>query len=150
VALVAGRAMLLRPGAIGQADIEAVLARPLESWGAEAPRASGTLATHYAPRTRSVLVPADRLRGEIERREERDERVAVLARSRRFEGFDGAWIDAPQDAPGYAHALYANLRTLDGAGADEILIELPPDATAWRAVHDRLARATFGSDDDRD
>jgi L-threonylcarbamoyladenylate synthase len=150
VALVGGRAMLLRPGAIAQADIERVLGKPLELRSAEAPRASGTLASHYAPRTRSVLVAPERLRGEIERREERDERVAVLARTRRPAGFDGAWIEAPQDAAAYAHALYANLRTLDGAGADEILIELPPDAAAWHAVHDRLARATSGSDDDRD
>ena len=57
-------------------------------------------------------------------------------------GFDGPWIEAPSDPDGYARELYANLRALDAAGADAILIETPPDDPAWLAVSDRLARAT--------
>jgi L-threonylcarbamoyladenylate synthase len=60
------------------------------------------------------------------------------------------WIDAPADAAAYAHHLYANLRALDAASADAILIEAPPSDDAWLAVRDRLARATRGEDDDRD
>ena len=56
--------------------------------------------------------------------------------------FDGAWIDAPADAEGYARDLYANLRALDGARADAILVVAPPPDEAWHAVRDRLARAT--------
>lgn len=143
-------AMLLRPGGIAQSRIEDVLRGRLIAPAHDAPRASGTLASHYATRTRALLVEPDRLAAETLRRDERDESVAVLARSMQPRDFDGAWIVAPSDATGYAHALYANLRDLDAAGADEILIELPPDTPAWRAVHDRLARATFGNDDDRD
>jgi L-threonylcarbamoyladenylate synthase len=54
-------------------------------------------------------------------------------------------IDAPFDAEGYAHDLYANLRALDAAGAREILVENLPDDSAWDAVHDRLGRAVVGS-----
>jgi L-threonylcarbamoyladenylate synthase len=50
----------------------------------------------------------------------------------------------------YAHDLYANLRTLDAANADVILIEAVPDGDDWLAVRDRLTRATHGEDDDRD
>jgi len=43
-----------------------------------------------------------------------------------------------------------NLRALDAANADAILIEAPPDDAAWLAVRDRLTRAAQGEDDDRD
>jgi L-threonylcarbamoyladenylate synthase len=55
------------------------------------------------------------------------------------------WIAAPADAAGYAHDLYANLRQLDAAGCDLMLVEQPPAHAAWVAVRDRLARAAAGS-----
>ena len=64
--------------------------------------------------------------------------------------FAGVWLRAPADAAAYAHDLYANLRTLDAANADVILIERVPDGDGWLAVRDRLVRATRGVDDDRD
>jgi L-threonylcarbamoyladenylate synthase len=70
-------------------------------------------------------------------------RIAVLARSVvRPEAFLGVWIDAPPQGVDYAHMLYANLRTLDALGANEIWIEAPPDDPDWAAVNDRLRRAT--------
>jgi L-threonylcarbamoyladenylate synthase len=69
--------------------------------------------------------------------------IAVLARSvAKPMGFAGTWIDAPGESAGYAQELYANLRTLDARGADEIWIEAPPDRPDWVAVNDRLRRAT--------
>ena len=47
----------------------------------------------------------------------------------------------PRDPQAYAHKLYAALRELDGAGCEAILIEAPPQAPEWAAVHDRLRRA---------
>jgi L-threonylcarbamoyladenylate synthase len=46
--------------------------------------------------------------------------------------------------------LYANLRELDDAKADAILVECVPDDAAWAAIRDRLTRATTGVDDDCD
>jgi Asp/Glu/hydantoin racemase len=46
--------------------------------------------------------------------------------------------------------LYANLRELDDAKADAILVECVPDGAAWAAIRDRLTRATTGVDDDCD
>ncbi len=46
---------LLRPGQLGRAHIEAVLGRPLQAPDERSPRASGTLASHYAPRARLHL-----------------------------------------------------------------------------------------------
>jgi L-threonylcarbamoyladenylate synthase len=151
VAFVGADPVLLRPGAIGADALAAVLGRAPRSAGADAPRASGTLAAHYAPRTRATLAAAGALAVEIQLRQERDENVAVLARSVARPGaFGGAWIAAPAAPEAYAHDLYANLRTLDRAGADEILVEAPPDTPAWFAIRDRLMRAAHGSDDDRD
>ena len=56
----------------------------------------------------------------------------MLARSAEApEGFDGVWLAAPQDPQSYARALYANLRALDDANADVILVDpSEPPATS--------------------
>ena len=88
------------------------------------------------------------MRSEIALRSDRDERTAVLARTAHApEGYDGTWIHAPEDARGYAHGLYANLRSLDDARADAILIESVPGSAEWFAIGDRLSRATRGEED---
>jgi L-threonylcarbamoyladenylate synthase len=151
IAFVTGSPMLLRPGGIGIAELERVLRRPLLLSNGAAPRAPGTLAAHYAPRTAATLLAPDALRAEIVQLEDRDEDVAVLARTvARPADFDDTWLQAPADPVAYAHDLYANLRTLDAANADVILIEAVPDGDDWLAVRDRLTRATHGEDDDRD
>jgi L-threonylcarbamoyladenylate synthase len=145
IAFTTGTPMLLRPGGVDIETIARVLGRMPLARSAAAPRASGTLAAHYAPRTTATLVARDALRAEVAQLEERDERVAVLAWSVETPAdFDGVWQSAPPDAAAYAQALYANLRALDAAGADVILIEQVPDAAAWTAIRDRLARATSG------
>jgi L-threonylcarbamoyladenylate synthase len=143
--------MLLRPGAVGIADLERVLGRALRAPAAGAPRAPGMLAAHYAPKTPATLVPPGALHAELEQLAERDEAIAVLARTvARPPEFADMWIDAPMGAAAYAHDLYANLRTLDAANADAILVEAVPPGDEWLAVRDRLERATRGEDDDRD
>lgn len=135
--------LLVRPGGVGADAIARVLGLAPAAATAGAPRASGTHASHYAPRTAAFLVDARSLPAELVRLAERDEAVAVLARSlTRPPEFEGRWIAAPGDVDGYARDLYANLRALDAAGADAILIEAPPLDAAWLAVRDRLARAT--------
>jgi L-threonylcarbamoyladenylate synthase len=151
VAFTSDPPMLLRPGGIPVDAIAAVLGTAPSAADATAPRASGTLASHYATRTPAQLVAADALRAELAQLEDRDESVAVLARvAQRPDDFDGVWTVAPHEPRDYARLLYANLRALDHADADAILIEQVPDDAAWAAIRDRLARATAGVDDDRD
>jgi L-threonylcarbamoyladenylate synthase len=139
-------ATLLRPGWITRREIEAALGASLAAPAAEAPRAPGTLAAHYAPRTPLALVEGERaaeLAGEHARQ---GRRVAVLAHSARQPPLEGLeWIAAPRDAAGYAHALYASLRRLDDAGCETIIVEQPPQGPEWAAINDRLARAAAGS-----
>jgi L-threonylcarbamoyladenylate synthase len=56
VDLSRGAPVLLRPGAITRGDIARVMGAEPRDRDAEAPRASGTLAAHYAPRTAMSLV----------------------------------------------------------------------------------------------
>jgi L-threonylcarbamoyladenylate synthase len=51
----------------------------------------------------------------------------------------------PAAPGGFAHALYAALRAMDGQGADVILVEAPPQGGEWLGVNDRLRRAAHGS-----
>jgi L-threonylcarbamoyladenylate synthase len=133
---------LLRPGHITRAQLEAVLGCTVADAGADAPRASGRLERHYAPRTPLELVEPVQLHARINAL--RDRQLAVLAPA-------AALLDHPRHvslrllAPAtpdtYARRLYALLHELDAAGTARILITWPPAEPAWDAVRDRLRRA---------
>jgi L-threonylcarbamoyladenylate synthase len=141
VAFTQDEPAVLRLGAIPVAQIAAVLGREPAIGGARSPRAPGTLASHYAPRTPARLLPASELRAAVLR--DPGAHIAVLAHSvSQPPSFEGVWFDAPAHDAAYAQELYANLRALDALAADEIWIEAPPDGPDWSAVRDRLRRAT--------
>jgi L-threonylcarbamoyladenylate synthase len=134
---------LLRLGAVSVEKIAAVLGVAPRPPGAGAPRAPGTHASHYAPRTPARLVPSSELLGTLGRLGGPGAHIAVLAHSiSQPPTFEGVWFDAPAHNAAYAQELYANLRALDALAADEIWIEAPPDGPEWSAVRDRLRRAT--------
>jgi L-threonylcarbamoyladenylate synthase len=128
---------ILRPGSIGRAAIEAVIGPLAESSsGTTAPRASGTLEKHYAPRTPLRLLARDAL-------VTAGDDVLLLSLGELPGGSSG--LSLPADPLGYAHGLYAALRELDARGARELLVEQPPDEPQWLAVRDRLRRAAAGA-----
>lgn len=134
-----GKPVVLRPGRISEADIARALGFPPAARDAGAPRAPGTLQSHYAPRRPLRLVASRewdlRLRGQSKGR-------GVMALRARPAGDPSViWIEAPADPRRYGHDLYANLRTLDSSNCDEILVEEPPASAEWTAVRDRLSRA---------
>jgi L-threonylcarbamoyladenylate synthase len=141
VDLSRGRAVLLRPGEITPAQIATVLGAEVELPDAAAPRVSGTLDSHYAPRTPLDLVAAADLPARLAAL--RGKKLAVLARAEAPAGLkDVSWQTAPRAAAGYAHELYASLRRLDALGCAAILVEAPPSAPEWQGVNDRLKRAS--------
>jgi L-threonylcarbamoyladenylate synthase len=141
VDLSRGRAVLLRPGQVTRAQIAAVLGAEVELSDATAPRVSGTLQSHYAPRTPLHLIAAAELPTRLAAL--RGKKIAVLARAAAPAGLnDVAWQRAPRAAAGYAQELYASLRRLDALGCDAILVEAPPTAPEWQGVNDRLRRAS--------
>jgi len=137
---------LLRPGWITPQQIETALGSLLGAPASRGPRAPGMLDKHYAPQTPLMLMEGD-LVAELARSLTRQgKRVAALARTSLRPLIDNmVWIAAPADAAGYAHDLYANLRALDHAGCDAILVEQPPEDAEWIAIRDRLNRAAAGS-----
>ncbi len=136
---------LLRPGVVTRQQLEDVLGVPVESSAVGAPRVSGALEKHYAPRTPLELVPVGRVAERVAATAPRA--VAVLAP-------DWAVRAAPNlrlhllaaDRPSeYARTLYDNLRRLDASGAVHLIIAEPPQGPDWEAVRDRLKRASAGS-----
>lgn len=137
VDLSRGKPALLRPGGISAVALEAALGEALGAPDAEAPRVSGSLPAHYAPRTPARLVTSEALQAEIARL---GNSAAVLALSPPDERVD-FWLRLPMEPQAYAQKLYAALRELDAAGCAMLLIESPPATPEWRAVLDRLRRA---------
>ena len=137
-----GMPVLLRPGAVTREDIARVMGVKARDRDVGAPRASGTLAAHYAPRTAMALIGPQALDLEVRSLVN----VAVLAlREASYTARVTTWIDAGIDPARYGHDLYANLRKLDASGAKRILVEAPPRTVEWEAVNDRLERAAAGA-----
>jgi L-threonylcarbamoyladenylate synthase len=138
-----GGPVVLRPGSITNEALAVVLGSAPRSAERGATRAPGTLASHYAPRTRAKLLPRTELLAALAGLGGPGSHISVLAHSvAQPPDFEGAWFDAPVESAPYAQQLYANLRALDAREADEIWIETPPDGPDWVAIGDRLRRAT--------
>lgn len=169
VSVVGGKARVLRSGLIDAALIGEVLGREVEcadsgvvsstpsaSTPAEAP---GQMSSHYAPKALAVMVDADaveRVVGGV------DGECVVMTHQAEGEPFSqhdslgkglqkAHVIRMPADARGYARRLYAALREADALHPELIVIVTPPDESknpVWRAVRDRVRRATMESSDE--
>ena len=142
-----GVPVLLRPGAITRAQIEAACGlRPLskEELPAHTPRAPGTLLAHYAPNAKVRLMDARALQAGLDLLGKDAAHLAVYARTplRKAAGAHGVQLrQMPHDAEAAAAELFAVLRALDDQGTRLLWIETPPDTPDWEGVRDRLQRA---------
>jgi L-threonylcarbamoyladenylate synthase len=134
---------LLRPGGATRQAIEAVLGAPLAAPDAARPRASGTLASHYAPRARVRLFDDAAALQRALAGVGSGMLHTVAVYSRTLAAAPGvAVLRAMPDRPDtVARELFAVLRELDGLGVAEIWVERPPAAPPWEGVNDRLRRA---------
>jgi L-threonylcarbamoyladenylate synthase len=140
--------VLLRPGSISIDAIAAVIGRLPSMPDQGAPRVSGSLQSHYAPRSPVALVPSADWADTLQALRARGRVVAMISygtlppegHAERAEA-----VSLPGEPAGYAHGLYAALRELDVIGADIILVQAPPRAAAWSGVWDRLQRAAHDS-----
>ncbi|MGC3980034.1 MAG: L-threonylcarbamoyladenylate synthase [Steroidobacteraceae bacterium] len=133
---------LLRPGAITLSQLQAVVPEVTAAPDPDAPRAPGMLARHYSPGTPMNIVPSKNLEAVMAEFTDEREKVAVLAMRPPGKASEHmTWINAGVRPDHYARSLYANLRTLDKAGARIILVEEVPEGEKWDAVRDRLRRA---------
>lgn len=140
-----GHVVLLRPGHITAAQIADVLG----SWPAlpdhSAPRASGTLESHYAPHTPVVLVDGEQLNEVLQKLHEHGSRVALMQHDAEVHIPVLARIALPANPAGFAYALYAALRAMDDVNADVIVVQTPPTDETWNGINDRLRRAAHDS-----
>ena len=161
-----GAPVLLRPGSISRLQVEQAcgqkvlsndellsdIGRGLEA--ENAPKASGTLESHYAPNATLRLMDAKALQAAVNMLGDvvyaagsaAKPTIAVYARTplqkvplsillRRM----------PDDAAATAHQLFAALRGFDDQGVKLIWVETPPDTLEWEGVRDRLQRASAPS-----
>jgi L-threonylcarbamoyladenylate synthase len=133
---------VLRPGSISLSQLRAVCPSIQVGPSPSAPRVPGTMARHYSPSTPVNVVPSRRLEQVMNEFTTNREKVAVLAlRPPGTANPYMTWINAGTRPDLYSRQLYANLRTLDKAGAKIILVEEVPAGEKWDAARDRLRRA---------
>ena len=146
-----GRPVLLRPGVLTRAQLEAacgeaVLGKDEFEQGdvdlGAAPRASGTLEAHYAPDAKVRLMDAGPIQTALDLLGSDAAHIAVYARSIvRIKSERVLYRRMPDDALATAQQLFAVLRDFDAKGVKLIWIENPPLDAEWDGVRDRLGRA---------
>lgn len=136
-----GFPVLLRPGMLTPAQIEAACGQPLRERDEAAPRASGTLESHYAPRAKVRLMSGEQIQAALDVLGQDAKHIAVYARTTQRAARAVAQRRMPSDAAACAQELFAVLRALDATGVKLIWVEAPPDGSEWDGVRDRLQRA---------
>ena len=147
-----GEPVLLRPGQITRGQIEAACGRvvldkdaPQALLGQPAPRASGTLESHYAPRAKVRLMTAADILHKLQALGPHANNLGVWSAKRPAsdEGLGAGvlWLQQATTAGQAAHDLFSVLRDLDARGVTQIWVQLPPDTPEWEGVRDRLQRA---------
>ena len=143
-----GAPVLLRPGQISRAQIEAacgLAVRDKDSLQAPAPRASGTLESHYAPRAKVRLLSAQEIATKLLALGPHANNLGVWSAQRPDvgEGLGAGvvWRAQPTTSEQAAHDLFTVLRDLDARGVQQIWVQQPPDTPEWEGVRDRLQRA---------
>ncbi len=139
--------VLLRPGHITAKQLETVLGMPVSLPDQAAPRVSGSLKAHYAPRTPLRVLSRADLSAALQAWPDDGGRVAVWCFDAQGLPQKGDIQLAPRQPADYARQLYARLRSFDEAGRyAAILLEMPPDSGEWAGVADRLKRAAAAFD----
>ena len=141
VDLSGGSPAVLRPGFVTAEQIESVLGCKLADADEQSPRASGRLASHYAPRARVELVESAAMASRYAELTNGGRRVVVLGGMTEGAIPAASRIDVPGDAEAYAQQLYSILRAVDDAGFDVALVTLPAEVGLGTAIADRLRKA---------
>jgi L-threonylcarbamoyladenylate synthase len=141
---------ILRPGMIHAESLAAVcgevqsLKSKIQSPGGRL-RSPGLLEKHYSPKAKLILLnwtDDEDLRSKIRNSKFEIRNCHIVAHTKIPAGFGAANVSViPHDAEAFARALYAELHRCDGAGAELIVVEAPPELPEWSGIADRLRRA---------
>ena len=108
----------------------------------DAPRASGMLESHYAPKAKLRLMDADALQTALDILSTDAKHIAVYSRQQMHSASTNILFRRmPDDAGLAAQQLFATLRELDQPDIKLIWVETPPEDAVWDGVRDRVTRA---------
>lgn len=137
-----GHPVLLRPGVLTVSALEAAAGMALAARDGDAPRASGTLESHYAPKARVRLMSGRDIQQALDVLGPDARHIAVYSRQPVSSASAHVRMERmPSSASACAQELFAVLRALDRPETRLIWVETPPDDPAWDGVRDRLQRA---------
>lgn len=136
IVMLEPRLVLLRPGAVDAAAIEAIVGPLARELGDDArPLAPGRLPQHYAPATPIEILGTRGAAADCAR-------AGLLAFREPRPGYAAVRVLAPDaDLREAATHLFEYLHELDALGLDRIDVELVPARGVGIAINDRLARA---------
>ncbi|MGC8743513.1 MAG: L-threonylcarbamoyladenylate synthase [Verrucomicrobiia bacterium] len=141
---------VLRPGIIHEDSILAVLSGLKSSSvlfhnkDATTLRSPGMLKKHYSPVAKLICLnwqSEDELKQRLISLGCDPALTCILAWANPPSKFGKVTL-MPKQAKAYARALYSELHHCDELGAKWIIVQTPPDSPEWRAIHDRLLRAS--------
>jgi L-threonylcarbamoyladenylate synthase len=137
-----GRPVLLRPGMIGVEALEAACGQAIGQRDQAAPKASGTLESHYAPTARVRLMAHAEMQAALDIMGADARHIALYTRQPVSSVSQHLLLRyMPLQADACAQELFATLRELDRPNIKLIWVETPPDSPDWDGVRDRLQRA---------
>jgi len=116
---------LLRPGGLAVEDLELIMGQKMGMPSGES-RASGMLASHYAPRCTVVLAES-----------------ITEAKAIRDATPNSRILDQWDNLPLYAASLYTQMRQADSDCIGTIIAVIPPKTGLGYAIGDRLSKASF-------
>ena len=115
--------VLLRPGHITAQQIADVIGTMPRQPDQAAPRASGTLESHYAPKAPVALLPTGDIEKTLAELKLRGRSAALIHYSPFV--LSQPNVTLPAEPKGYAYGVYAALRAMDQQQVELILVEAP-------------------------
>lgn len=153
VDVTGARPIVLRPGMIRADEIEKAAAigagaDETEAMPESGPlKSPGQLSRHYSPRAETIAFQwgnVSELRSLAEQQGINPRRTVLISFERNDEEASN-WLSVarlPSDPEKAARDFYALLHAADESGADWIVLQSPPAEPQWRAITDRIQRAT--------
>lgn len=134
-------ARLLRPGPLSISKIKKISGiNIIKNKSTKSPRVSGSMKSHYAPKT-PVKLFIKNIKSKNSKSRNNNIAIMGITSTRAINTQNNLFVKMPNDPVGYAQILYAVLRELDAMKFDVIYIETPPNKPEWLAVRDRVMRA---------